>query len=185
MSKIAVTIDNRTFHVELDAQNPAEVGWSLCVDGERVEVIVPQVHASQAPDSHFSGRSSEESGDVEMDWLVIGDRPYEIMVDPDLQWIHSQGRTYQVGVRDIEAARTQLPRSDGRVKAPIPGQITRVLVEAGQHVDAGGTLFILEAMKMENHILAPFSGVVRSLDAAVGQSVLLNQVLAEITKGSE
>jgi biotin carboxyl carrier protein len=44
----------------------------------------------------------------------------------------------------------------------------------------GDTVLILEAMKMENHILAPLSGVVSTLGVSAGQSVTLNQLLVEI-----
>ena len=64
-------------------------------------------------------------------------------------------------------------------QAPIPGLITRVLVEAGT---AAGrtTLLILEAMKMENEIRAPFDGVVSSISTVAGQTVVRNQVLIEV-----
>ena len=44
----------------------------------------------------------------------------------------------------------------------------------------GQALVILEAMKMENEIRAPFDGVVVSVSATVGQTVLRNQMLAEV-----
>ncbi len=55
-----------------------------------------------------------------------------------------------------------------------------MFVEAGQKVEAGQPLLILEAMKMENEINAPVTGVVSKLNAHVGKSALLNEVLAEI-----
>ena len=66
------------------------------------------------------------------------------------------------------------------MKAPIPGLITRVLVEPGAQVGAGQALLILEAMKMENEIRAPFDGVVSSVPVTTGQTVIRNQVLAEV-----
>jgi biotin carboxyl carrier protein len=66
------------------------------------------------------------------------------------------------------------------VKAPIPGLVTRILAEAGEKVQAGQTLLILEAMKMENEIRAPFDGVLRSIPVSAGQTVARNQVLAEV-----
>ena len=47
-------------------------------------------------------------------------------------------------------------------------------------MSAGQPLVILEAMKMENEIRAPFDGVVVSLSVTVGQTVLRNQMLAEV-----
>ena len=77
--------------------------------------------------------------------------------------------------------RVARPRSgDGRVKAPIPGLISRILVEPGATVSAGQPLVILEAMKMENEIRAPFEGVVQTVSVTVGQTVLRDTVLAEV-----
>jgi biotin carboxyl carrier protein len=66
------------------------------------------------------------------------------------------------------------------VKAPIPGLVTRVLVQAGDVVEAGQPLLLLEAMKMENEILAPRAGAVLRLSAIPGKSVTLHEELIEI-----
>ena len=50
----------------------------------------------------------------------------------------------------------------GTITAPMPGMVIKVLVETGQAVEPGQGLMILEAMKMENQILCPRAGVVRS-----------------------
>lgn len=115
-----------------------------------------------------------------MEWMIIDGRPYEIVADTNLQWLNAYDGLHTVEVEDSNQ-RVARPRSgDGRVKAPIPGLITRVLVEPGAAVQAGQALVILEAMKMENEIRAPFDGVVSSISASGGQSVVRNQVLVEI-----
>ena len=53
-------------------------------------------------------------------------------------------------------------------------------VQAGDTVEAGQSLLVLEAMKMENHLKAERSGVVRSVHAAVGQQVKAKQILVDI-----
>jgi biotin carboxyl carrier protein len=78
---------------------------------------------------------------------------------------------------------TDLPRppiGDGRIKAPIPGQVTQVIVSIGDEVELGEPLLVLEAMKMENEIRAPRTGRVKALNVLAGQRVALNEVLAEI-----
>jgi len=67
-----------------------------------------------------------------------------------------------------EADRLQAP---GSLAAPIPGIVVRVLVEAGQRVEAGQELVVLEAMKMEHRICAPDAGLVTEVSVAVGQTV--------------
>ena len=64
------------------------------------------------------------------------------------------------------------------VKATMPGTILKVNVTAGQSVKAGDIMFILEAMKMENEIVAPSDGTVSQVVAAKGSSVATDDVLA-------
>lgn len=65
------------------------------------------------------------------------------------------------------------------VKAPMPGTILSIKVKQGTTVKKGDVLFILEAMKMENEIVAPKDGIV-SIAVASGASVATGDVLAAI-----
>lgn len=59
----------------------------------------------------------------------------------------------------------------GVVRAPMPGNILRLPVAEGSAVKRGQTVLVLEAMKMENEIMAAKDGVVRQIYVATGQSV--------------
>lgn len=185
MSKLAVTLDDKTFYVETNSTDLTSSEWNIHVEDESVPVIIPGSDASLEIADQHAQRESREHDAPRMEWLIINDRPYEINCDSELNWIRSQGRTYRVRLRDCDAPVARPLSTDGRIKAPIPGQISRILVEPGQRVEAGNTVLILEAMKMENHILAPRGGFVSSLHVELGQSVMLNQVLAEITATKE
>ena len=63
--------------------------------------------------------------------------------------------------------------------SPMPGLLTQVHVSAGQKVLAGEKLAVIEAMKMENVLLASADGVVKSLNAKVGESLSVDQVILE------
>ena len=66
------------------------------------------------------------------------------------------------------------------VKAPMPGTILGVRVAVGQKVKEGDTVIILEAMKMENEILAPVAGTITSISVSKGSSVQSDQIVATI-----
>jgi glutaconyl-CoA decarboxylase len=65
----------------------------------------------------------------------------------------------------------------GTIVAPIPGVVTKVLVEAGDSVTAGQIVLKLEAMKMENDIATPVDGTVKQVSVADGTEVKDGQVL--------
>lgn len=66
------------------------------------------------------------------------------------------------------------------VKAPMPGSIVKVSVKVGDAVKKGDLLCVLEAMKMENEILAPQDGVVASVEASQGVSVATDEILVTL-----
>ncbi len=72
--------------------------------------------------------------------------------------------------------------SEGSVKisAPMPGTILRIAANVGDKVTAGQPIVVLEAMKMENDIVAPSDGVVSSINVTSGQSVNSGDVIATL-----
>lgn len=82
-------------------------------------------------------------------------------------------------------APTAAPASSGKagatvIKAPMPGTLIKVNVKPGDAVKKGDILCVLEAMKMENDIMAPADGVVASVEASQGSSVATNAVLVTL-----
>lgn len=67
-----------------------------------------------------------------------------------------------------------------KVNAPMPGKILKTPATAGQAVKKGDVIVILEAMKMENEIVAPQDGTVASVNVSVGDSVEAGAVLATL-----
>lgn len=164
MGKLAITIDGRTFEVDLTLPPQCANMCAVSVDGEDVSLVVPDLN-----------------GPIDnINWMVIDDRPYELNFDETLRWIRAWSGLHEVEIQDLEAKVTRPRSGDGRIKAPIPGLITRVLVAEGDAVEADQPLLVLEAMKMENEIRAPFDGVVGAIRTAVGQTVVRNEVLAEV-----
>ena len=63
---------------------------------------------------------------------------------------------------------------------PMPGKIVDVKVKVGDAVKKGQTVLVLEAMKMENDIVAPEDGTVASINAAVGSAVEAGETIATL-----
>ena len=73
------------------------------------------------------------------------------------------------------------PVADGtQIKAPMPGTVLAVKKNVGEAVKAGDVVIVLEAMKMENDIVAPCDGTVKSINAPKGSTVNTDDVLAVI-----
>lgn len=164
MSKLAVMIDGRTFEIELTLL-PGKGGslTALC-DGRPLAVTIPP---GQRPE--------------QVEWIVVNSKPYEISIDSSLQTIKAYDGLHRIEIHDATAGVQRPMSADTRIKAPIPGLVTQVLVQRGDRVEAGQPVAMLEAMKMENEILAPRSGVVSELNIRAGQSVTLNELLVEIS----
>ncbi|MBX3593986.1 acetyl/propionyl/methylcrotonyl-CoA carboxylase subunit alpha [Sphingomonas sp.] len=72
---------------------------------------------------------------------------------------------------------------DGSILAPMPGRIVSVEVAQGQDVTAGQKLLVLEAMKMEQALTAPFDGTIETLNAVPGAQVQVDALLVKVAKG--
>ncbi|MGW7480510.1 acetyl/propionyl/methylcrotonyl-CoA carboxylase subunit alpha [Nonomuraea muscovyensis] len=70
---------------------------------------------------------------------------------------------------------------DGVVRSPMPGTVLVVKAQAGDRVDEGQPLLIVEAMKMEHTVTAPVAGVVAELPVQAGRPVDMDAVLAVVT----
>ena len=84
-------------------------------------------------------------------------------------------------VREAARPAKSAKKGDGDpVRCPMPGTILDVRASVNQSVQEGDVLFILEAMKMENEIVAPRAGKITSILTNKGASVQTDQVLATI-----
>ncbi|MFW8635594.1 acetyl-CoA carboxylase biotin carboxylase subunit [Cribrihabitans pelagius] len=100
-------------------------------------------------------------------------------------WLDGERAELALGARRLSFQRKQPGAQEdagagGRITAPMPGLVQQVLVREGQTVSRGGTLAVLEAMKMQHQLTAPFDGTVTGVRARAGQQAAAGEVLIEI-----
>jgi acetyl/propionyl-CoA carboxylase alpha subunit len=106
-------------------------------------------------------------------WIVDGARGAAAHEDGDadaphwLVWI--DGVAHEIGIGP--APRRLAAAAGAHIESPLPGQVVKVLVQAGQRVAAGEELVVVEAMKMEHSIKAPTDGTVHAVHCAAGDQV--------------
>jgi 3-methylcrotonyl-CoA carboxylase alpha subunit len=74
---------------------------------------------------------------------------------------------------------------DSAIRAPMNGCLVAVAVAEGERVEAGQRLAMVEAMKMEHALIAPYAGVVRDLEATVGDQVEMGARIMWVEKSGE
>ena len=99
--------------------------------------------------------------------LLVGGRRYTTTVLNDREWL-----ARSIKSKDAEGERV--------VRAVMTGIVREVLVAPGDAVVVGQTLFILEAMKMENEVKAQAAGTVKLVTASAGQTVTKDDVIVEL-----
>ena len=121
--------------------------------------------------------SVEEQGDNQVQVTVNG-KAYNVEIDHET----SAAPTIKtvVAASASSAAPTAVSATQAKITAPLPGNITKILVSVGQSVKKGDVVMIMEAMKMENNIVAEADGKVKSIGAQLGQAVNQDDVLVEL-----
>jgi oxaloacetate decarboxylase alpha subunit len=134
--------------------------WEL----DAAEAATAAAAAAGTPAPASSSDSGPEAYRVE-----VNGKGYDVTVSP-------QGAVERV--RSAETAEEVPTTSEGRViTAPMAGNIVRVAVAAGQSVEPGDVLLVLEAMKMETEVRAPSAGTVTEIRAKEGDAVALGAPL--------
>ena len=95
-------------------------------------------------------------------------------------WAFSKGRVFRAVEPGRHVARPHEPGSVQLLTSPMPATIVKVLAAPGQAVKAGDTLVIVEAMKMELSVRAPFDGVVKAVHCREKEIVQPEQTLVEL-----
>ena len=156
--KYHVTVRSRTYVIDVD-------GGAVTVDGERLEAHwaaipgTPLIHLLLGRDSWTVACQQLDGRPPRWALGAAGER-FEVEVQDDrsrqIETLTGQGRKAAAG---------------GVLKAPMPGLVVRVEVTAGQVVEAGEGLVVVEAMKMENELRASHRGTVEQIHVQAGDRV--------------
>jgi biotin carboxyl carrier protein len=101
----------------------------------------------------------------------------------DEVFLQVSGRTLRltdVSKEDEDKSFSSVGTGERNLVAPMPGSVTKLLVNVGDRVKTGQPLVIVEAMKMENEVRAAIDGLVKKIHVRAGQQVGFGEVLAEL-----
>jgi acetyl/propionyl-CoA carboxylase alpha subunit len=104
--------------------------------------------------------------------LTLDTRTEEVyaVVAGDTVWVHAFGRAWELALTDpVQRARAGAV-SDDTALAPMPGTVITVAVAAGEQVQAGQQLVVIESMKMQSEIVASREGVIERVFVEVGDT---------------
>jgi biotin carboxyl carrier protein len=142
-------------------------GWRVTLDGQSVDADAVEISPYTLS-------------------ILLNGESHEIRITPapggklKLQTGAQEFTAEVINPRSWSGRRHGHVEAEGRqqIVAPMPGKIVRLLVKAGDHVEAGQGLLVVEAMKMQNEIRSPKSGTVERVLAKKGQPVTAGEVLA-------
>lgn len=160
-----VMIGEQSFRVELQH---AETGWKCRLNGREFPVDV------------VAGEDGVLS-------LLLAGKSYEVKQETtatETKVVVGQER-FNVAVRDPRSFRSRRyagadAQGVKKITAPMPGKVVRLLAGEGSAVEAGQSVIVIEAMKMQNELKAPKSGVLKKLNVKEGAAVEAGQSLAEV-----
>jgi glutaconyl-CoA/methylmalonyl-CoA decarboxylase subunit gamma len=171
-SRYQVTVEGRARAIEIGGTADADGRLGVTVDGrERIVDARPLGNGLWSILEGNSMRLLQVSGTGAKLTVEVG--------SPD-----GEPRTV---VAEIAVARAGTAEAAGAVQAgpaslhaPIPGRVVKILVKAGERVNASQPLLVLEAMKMENEVRAPRGGTVKTIHVAEGVAVESAQLLVSL-----
>ena len=101
-------------------------------------------------------------------------------------WVHLDGKTFVVesGNDKKTGSRKATSAPSDKVKAPMPGKITKIFIKPGDATKKGQALVVMEAMKMEYTLKAEIDGTIKQVEIQVGDQVPLGKTLIQIDPGN-
>jgi biotin carboxyl carrier protein len=163
--RLTVELGGQTRTVEVARAN----GRMTCsIDGTALDAdaieITPGMYSILIDGQSFEARVAPEPGRLS---IQVAQQEYSVKIQDARSWPGKRGGGSAFQGRQ-------------QVVAPMPGKIVRVLAKAGERIEAGQGLVVVEAMKMQNEVRSPKSGQVERILVGEGQSVNAGEVLAVV-----
>ena len=160
--KLQLEIAGKKRRVELTQAGERPI-WTM--DGQRLQAdataVSPGIYSILINGKSFAVRVECWGSQLR---VIAGGREFSVLLQDEREWRRNRAGS-------VEAEGRQ------QVLAPMPGKIVRVLVSAGDSVQAGQGLLVVEAMKMQNEIRAPKSGTIDRVRVVEGQTVNAGEVV--------
>ncbi len=163
--KLEIEIGDAAHAVEI-SQTEAQSFYAI--DGKSVEAsaveVAPGIYSIVIAGRSFEARIAQFGSDLR---ISVGSDEYAVRVRDPRKW---------------ERNRSGSSSSEGRqnVVAPMPGRVVRVLARAGDAVEAGQGIVVVEAMKMQNEVRSPKAGTVERLLVKEGQAMNAGDTIAVV-----
>lgn len=180
------TVNDRSYHIDT-GESSQQVG--VIIDGMTYKIdwrFIAPLAADVKGQTSTGGRYS----------LILNGKSYEVFARPlhkpdengsqtyELQFA---GQRFEVQIEDERekalagSVKSAHDTGEARVRAPMPGLVIGVPLEASTRVERGQTVVVLEAMKMENDLAAPRAGIIKEIKVSKGQTVNQGDVLVVIS----
>ena len=166
-----------------EAEMPVMASWCAGIEGDQVTINKNSYHLTGTLDQplHRSGILFDGT---------INEQPTAVQIVPENHTYHISCGADSLTVELYPARAADLlaymppPQSGAgqdKVCAPMPGLLTRLMVEVGDVIEAGQNVAVIEAMKMENTLAAQIRGTVLEISANVGDNLNVDDVILTLT----
>jgi biotin carboxyl carrier protein len=165
--KVEIELDGKSHTLEM-IHTGERAHWTIDghpIDADAVEVS-PGIFSILIAGQSFEARVAVEPDSALR--VTVANREHGATIRDPRRWTRNRGL-------GEEAEGSQ------QLRAPMPGKIVVLLVKAGDRVEAGQGIVVMEAMKMQNEIRSSKSGTVERLLVAQGQTVNAGEVVAIVS----
>jgi biotin carboxyl carrier protein len=165
-----VSIAEKTYRVELVQTGEGQTGekWTCKLNGREIPMDAALIQEGVLS-ILLNGKSYEVKQELigtETNVVIGNERFSASLRDPRSFRSRQRAGASEQGVK--------------KITAPMPGKVVRILSAVGDQVEAGQSVIVIEAMKMQNELKAPKSGVIKKIAVSEGAAVEAGQSLAEI-----